>query len=109
MCTHTHTHMKFPQPAITNQAGVELFNNIDPHIANHLKVIISNDLPVTDLFLPDDQTRSHLRSISRHIHYNPTRLHSSLPTPPVLVMVFHSSPEPIHNDGKYRKYRRNTI
>lgn len=36
---------------------------------DHLKVIISNDVPLTDLFLPDDQTRPHLRSISRHIHY----------------------------------------
>lgn len=86
---HSHT--------CTHEPGPKLFNNMDPpslHIVDHLKVIISNDLPVTDLFLPDDQTRSHLRSISRDIHYSPTRLHSSLPAPPVLAMVFHSSARP---------------
>lgn len=82
----THVTLK---PAITDQGWNYL---IIQTCHNHLKVIISNDLPPTDLFLPDDQTRSHLRSISRHIHYNPTRFHSSLPAPPVLLMVFHSSP-----------------
>ena len=89
--THTHTQ-KFLQPAIANQGWNYLIIWTPPR-ADHLKVIIGNDLPVTDLFLPDDQTRSHLRSISCHIHYDPTRLHSSLPAPPVHhALLLHSSP-----------------
>lgn len=83
------TNVQLSQPI---QSRNYLTPQTPSHTHGHLKVIISNDLLVTDLFLPDDQTRSHLRSISRDIHYNPVRLHSSLPAPPVLLMVFHSSP-----------------
>lgn len=98
-----HHHMIFSQLAITIQ-GRNYLTPQTPHTGDHLKVIISNDLLLTDLFLPDDQTRFHLRSISRDIHYNPRRLHSSLPTPPVLLMVFHSSPRAqFTREGKYKR------
>lgn len=85
--THTHTH---ESPTACRPARVHNENRAS-RTADHLEVIISNDLPVTDLFLLDDQKPeliSHLYPVTFIIdlqpyihlcHRPPVRTRSSSP------------------------------